>query len=263
MRVNFEGSQAAPAEAAATPARGSVECFVDLAEALRGELDVGRLLHLLVEECAELAEATDVGLLLVSPSGRLRAAASSSERMHELELFEIERSEGPCLEVLQTGSAVLNGSLGRESRWPRFATRARAAGYRLVHALPMRHGRDLVGVVNLFNQETAALPPGSARIAQALADLVTFAILQSSALHEATDRAGHLERALRSRVLIEQAKGVISERLAIDIGDAFAVLRDYSRNANQHITEVARHVVERELAAEVVLEGARRPSSGR
>ncbi len=235
----------------------ALETLVDLAAALVGAFDLSDLLHVVAQRCAELVQASDVGILLLSLDGDLRVAASSSERMHTLELFEIQAAEGPCYEVATTGQAVINGSVSPDSRWPTFAARARAAGYLAVHALPMRHNGSLIGVVNVFDESPATLDEDTARIAQALADIASFAILQHRAVQEATDLAGQLQTALNSRVVIEQAKGVLADRLSLSMPESFALLRDYSRNANARIDDVARQVVARELDIDQVRSGAR------
>lgn len=243
--------------------RRVVDVFIELADILLSGFDLDDLLHILAKRCCDLFGASAVGLLLTSQHGRLEVVASSSERMHTLEMFEIQNSEGPSLDVLRTGRAIVNGSVMTDSRWPRFAPRARAAGYCVVHALPMRHDGKVIGVVNIFDDKRLDLDDRQERIAQALADIATFAILQTRALSEATDLMGHLQRALRSRVVIEQAKGVLSERLAINMADAFALLRDYSRNRNERIGQVATLVVAHRLTAGEIVAGARTRSSRR
>jgi GAF domain-containing protein len=202
-----------------------VESLVELADTLVAEFDLVDLLSLLSERCVELLGAAEAGLLLAGDDARLHVMASSSERRHNLELFEVQRAEGPCLEVLESGRAVVNVSLVGDGRWPSFAPRARAAGYRTVHALPMRHDGSVIGVVNLFGAGETHLGPGEVTLAQALADIASFAIVQDRALRHTQEVADHLREALRSRVAVEQAKGVLSKRLSVDVDAAFRLLR--------------------------------------
>jgi GAF domain-containing protein len=244
------------ADPADSPDQKTVEALLGLADTLVGGCGLADMLQMLADRGNELVDADGVGVVLTFPEGQPRMVASSSERMRILELFEIESGEGPCLEAIQTGQAVINGSLAGGSRWPQYAAQAQAAGYQVVHALPMRHHQQVLGVVNILDHNPVVLDDRNIRILEALADLGTFAILQSRARQKATDLAAQLQTALRSRIIIEQAKGVLSERLGLNVADAFLVLRDYCRNTNQSLTEVAGRVVERALPAEQIVAGA-------
>jgi hypothetical protein len=127
----------------------------------------------------------------------------------------------------------------------------------------MRHDHEALGVVSILVYNPAVLDDRAARILQALADFSTVAILQSLALQQVTDLAAQLRGALQSRIIIEQAKGVLSERLSMSVADAFLALRDYSRNTNQILADVAGRVVERALPAGQILAGAQAPRSRR
>lgn len=249
-------------ERTALPGPWVVETFVELADTLVAEFDLVDLLSLVSERSVELLDAAEGGLLLTGADNELHVMASSSERMHDLELFEIQRAEGPCLEVLGSGRAVVNASLDG-TRWPHFAPRARAAGYQTVHALPMRHNGKVIGVINLFANGAARLSQGDVAVAQAMADIASFAIVQDRALHDSLELADQLHQALQSRVAVEQAKGILSERLGIGVDAAFHLLRSYARNRNERIADVARLVVGRELCADDVLTGARATTSRR
>lgn len=236
--------------------RWVVDTFVELASILVGDFDLFELLALLSARCVELLGAAEAGLLLAGDDGALHVVASSSEEMHRLELFEVQRAEGPCLEVYRRGEAVLNEPLAGSTRWPRFSAQATAAGFQTVHAFPLRHKDQVIGVLNVFDHRTAALSPTDAAVTQALADIASFAILQHRALRHATELSDQLRHALASRVVIEQAKGALAERLRIDVASAFFLLRKYARNRNERIADVALQVVARELRAEDVLAGA-------
>lgn len=223
------------------------DAFIELAGILVEDFDLIDLFHLLTERGAALVRAAEVGLLL-RVGDELRVAGSSSPRMHNLELFEMQSTEGPCVEVLRTGDPILNTTIAGDARWPRFAARARAAGYEMVHALPMRHNGQIIGVVNIFGDQAVPLTRTHVRAVQALADLASFALLKTRALDEATNLSDQLRQALDSRVIIEQAKGMVSERLGLDLDGAFTRLRDYSRNTNTRLTEVASGVVDRRLS---------------
>lgn len=251
------GSAAPTAGAPDGREQWAVDTFVELAAILAGDFDLFELLALLSGRCRDLLRAGEAGLLLVGDDRQLHVVASSSEQMHLLELYEVQRAEGPCLTVYESRVAVLGEPLDASTRWPAFAAQAVAAGFRTVHALPMRHDHEIIGVVNLFDRLATSLTARDAAVAQALADIASFAIVQDRALRRTEDTARQLRHALRSRVSIEQAKGVLSEGLQVEPAAAFELLRDYARNRSERIADVASRVVDRSLAAGAVRSGAR------
>jgi GAF domain-containing protein len=219
--------------------------FVELADTLIDDFDIVDLAQTLVERCVELFDATAAGLLLADPDGSLRVLASSSDQLRLVELFEIQAQEGACLDCYRTGLPVINVDLGRTNgRWPRFAPVALGAGLRSVHALPVRLRHQVIGALNLFRSDTGPLDDLDVLAAQALADAMAVAILQQRALRDAQLLADQLRAALDSRILIEQAKGILAERAGMSIGNAFTYLRNYARNHNQQLTEVCRTLID-------------------
>jgi len=177
-------------------------------------------------------------------------AASSDDRMQLLELFELQHDEGPCLDCYRTGTAIRCDDLRVEgSGWPSFTPEAQARGFGSVYALPMRLRQQIIGSLNLLRADTHGLDSASLVAAQALADVATIGILQHRAAEEHQLLAEQLQYALTSRVLVEQAKGVVAERAHIDMDKAFGALRRYARDRNQRLVDVARAVVERTLPA--------------
>jgi GAF domain-containing protein len=222
--------------------------LIELADTLVDDFDVVDLLTLLVERCVEVLGIPAAGLMLVAPEGDLRVAASSSEAMRLLELFELQSQEGPCLDCYQAGEAVVNQDLAvGDGRWPNFAPVAVQAGYRSVHALPMRLRGQVIGALNLFRADKGAMDAVDVLAGRALADMATIAILQHRAAAEAYLLNEQLSFALNSRVLIEQAKGVLAERGGLDMEQAFSLLRTHARNHNLRLVDVAEQVVDRTL----------------
>ncbi|MCA1693424.1 MAG: GAF and ANTAR domain-containing protein [Actinobacteria bacterium] len=219
--------------------------FVDLADTLVDEFDVIEFLHMLVDRCMELLEVSATGLLLADSQDQLRVMASSAENIHLLELFQLQNDEGPCLDCYRTGAAINHPDLSEAAdRWPLFAPAATESGFRTVHALPMRLRSQVIGALNLFHTEPNALAPEVTRIGQALADVATIGLIQERAMHQQDILVGQLQTALDSRVIVEQAKGVIAERCGIDPGEAFTLLRTYARNHNQRLAELAASVLD-------------------
>jgi ANTAR domain/GAF domain len=223
--------------------------FVELADTLVADFDLIDFMSVLVERCSELLGSAEVGLALAATRGELRVMASSSERMRALELIEFQNDEGPCRDCLLTGRQVLNHRLdSSDDPWPRFSPQARDAGFRVVHALPMRLRDDVIGAMNIFSPELLELSPGDVHLAQALADAATIGILQERAIKHETDLAGQLQGALNSRIVIEQAKGIVAERRQVDMDEAFGLLRSYARSHRTPLSDVARAIIDHSLA---------------
>jgi GAF domain-containing protein len=223
--------------------------FVELADTLVADFDLIDFMSALVERCAELLGSAEVGLALTATRGELRVMASSSERMRALELIEFQNDEGPCRDCLHSGEQVLNQRLdSTQARWPRFVPQAREAGFEMVHALPLRLRSDVIGAMNIFSTELAELSPEDINLVQALADAATIGILQERAIAHGADLAGQLQGALNSRIVIEQAKGIVSESRKVTMDEAFAMLRATARSSRTPLSEIARAVIDQTLA---------------
>jgi len=226
------------------------QTLVELADTLVADFDVVDLLTLLADRCVDVLEVGAAGLMLAAPDGDLRVMASSSEAMRVLELFELQSQEGPCLECYHTGQPVVNQDLASaDGHWPRFSAEALAAGFQSVHALPMRLRGTLIGALNLFQVERGELRQDDLVAAQALADVATIAILQHRASFEAQAVNDQLNNALNTRIIIEQAKGMVAEREGLNMAEAFAMLRRHARNHNLRLSTVADDVINGTLAA--------------
>jgi len=226
------------------------EAFVETADTLVDDFDVIEFLHTLAQRCVALLEIDAAGLMLADQRGALHATAASAENARLLELFELQTDAGPCLDAFRTGEPVVNADLhANEHKWPRFAEAAEAAGYVSVHALPLRLRSTVIGALNLFCSQLDSLSDADIRTGQALADVATIGILAQRNLHQAELLTTQLQTALNSRVIIEQAKGVLAERHRITVDEGFALLRDYSRSNNRLLSDVARDVAVRAPAA--------------
>jgi len=235
--------------------------LVELADTLVADFDVVDLLTRLADSCVDVLDVRAAGLMLAAPDGALRVMASSSEAMRVLELFEVQAQEGPCLDCYRSGQPVIEADLATHaSRWPRFVPEALAAGFRSVHALPMRLRGTIIGALNLFHIDPHAMGPADVGAAQALADVATIAILQHRAASEAQLLTEQLNNALNSRIVIEQAKGMVAERLGVNMADAFHRLRHHARNHNERLADIAARVIAGELAASA-LDVPRTPGS--
>jgi transcriptional regulator with GAF, ATPase, and Fis domain len=221
------------------------DTFVALADTMVDDFDVIDFLHMLTDRSARLLSVSAAGVVLADPRGDLRMAAASSEAAGLIELFQVQNDQGPCLDCFRTGQPVTAADLAEPGqRWPRFAAAATRAGFGAVDALPMRLRDQVVGALNLFSARAGPLGPAELRIGQALADVATIGLLQERNVRRAETLAEQLQAALNSRVVIEQAKGKLAERTSLDMDQAFTLLRQYARNTNQRLTDVARYVID-------------------
>jgi GAF domain-containing protein len=186
-------------------------------------------------------------LLLVDQRGELAVVASSTEETRLLEMFQLQRDEGPCLDCIRTSKPVTADLAEHEARWPQFVPAALATGFRAVDAVPLRLRTTTIGGLNLFHARSQPLSPPDLRIAQALADVATIGILQQRVRHRSSALAEQLQLALNSRVVIEQAKGLLAERYGVSFDRAFAVLRGFARANNLRLSDVALGVTRREI----------------
>jgi GAF domain-containing protein len=220
------------------------EAFVELTDTMVADFDVIDFLHVLTSRSVELLEVSAAGLLLADLRGELRVVAASSEAARLLELFQLQSDQGPCLDCFRSGRPVAAVDLGADRRWPRFAAAAGQAGFTAVQALPMRLRDQVIGALNLFRSTPGAFDPASVRIGQALADVATIGLLHERSMRRSDTLNEQLQTALNSRVIIEQAKGKLAERLGIDVNQAFTLLRDQARDRNQRLSDLARAFIE-------------------
>ena len=222
-----------------------VRSLVEMADTLVDDYDVIDLLTGLTDRCVSLLGVSAAGVMLASPAGSLGLAASSSEAMRLLELFELQAQEGPCLDAFCTGGPVGHEDLAAGSgRWPSFSVAALNAGFRSAYALPLRLREVTLGALNLLSVTRSPMAEADFIVARAFADLAALSIAQHRASSQAQRLNEQLSGALTSRVVIEQAKGVIAERAGVPLAEAFGRLRAYARNRNLRLTDVAQAAVD-------------------
>jgi transcriptional regulator with GAF, ATPase, and Fis domain len=220
------------------------DVLVEMADTLVDDFDVIDFLQVLTDRCVELLDVSAAGILLTDERDRLQLVAASSERSRLLELFQLQVDQGPCVDCFNSGRPVSVPDIGAAGRWPRFTAAAAEVGFVSVHALPMRLRADVIGALNLFGVESGALDGDKLRAGQALADVATIGLLQQRAIRHRDVLTDQLQTALNSRVLIEQAKGVLAERLQVGLDRAFVVLRGAARSRNRNLSELAQAVVD-------------------
>lgn len=235
-----------------------IQALVSLAGSMAtGQSDVVELLSELTEDCARLLDVAAAGLLLADDRAVLHVMAASSESVAHVEALQLQRAQGPCLDCYQDGRPVSVPDLRRElGRWPRFTPAALAAGFRSVHAVPLRLRDTVLGALGLFGERPGSLNAADLLLAQGLADVASIALVQDRAVADQHEIDEQLQLALTSRVVLEQAKGVLSQTAGLDMPAASAVLRQYARDHHLRLSELAHAVVHRSVPAQAVVEHA-------
>jgi GAF domain-containing protein len=219
--------------------------MVELADSLVDDFDIVELLTTLSDRCVEVLDIAAAGIMLATPDGHLQVVTSSNEAMRVVELFELQSDEGPCLDCFHSRQPIVNQDLTTAGqRWPHFAPVAVRAGFLAADAIPMRLRGQIIGALNLFRTELGSMSDDDVAIAQALADIATIAILQNRDTVATREVNAQLETALTSRIVIEQAKGMIAQRQRIPLDEAFNRLRHYARNHNLRLADVASNTVD-------------------
>ena len=220
------------------------DLFVEVADTLVADFDLVDFLVTLCQNANLVSSADAVGIVLTDHRGQLRFMASSNESGRELELFQLQAEEGPCLDCVRTKQPVVNSDIGQAGAiWPKFAPLAMGAGFQSVHAFPMRLREEVIGALNLFSVRQMGLEPQEVRVVQSLADVATIAILQERSIARAEALTEQLQGALNSRIVTEQAKGALARIEGISVDEAFEVMRRQARSQRQRLVDVASAVL--------------------
>jgi GAF domain-containing protein len=222
----------------------SVRACVEFSDQLVNDFDVVEFLTLVCQRLVKVMEVSAAGAVVTDRHGRLQLGTASTGRVMALQTLQVQRRQGPCVDAYRYRRQVAVADLRRVSgRWPMFVPRALEAGVAAVCAFPMRLRADRIGALTVFLDAPGELDAAAIHAGQVLTDLATIAITQARAAQNAARLAAQLEHALKSRVVVEQAKGVLAVRLGVDPDAAFARLRRYGRVRGLQLTELARQVV--------------------
>ena len=222
------------------------DAFVELADCLVDDFEVTDLLHRLIDHALHLLDADAAGIMLADPAGNLQVVASNSHAVEALELFELQTDSGPCVECFRSGEPVTPADRAEmRAWWPAFAPAVEALGYSSAQAVPMRLRDEVIGALNIFRTREGALGERDLRLARALADVATVSLVADRTITARQLLADQLQRALTSRVVLEQAKGMLAERAGIGVDEAFATMRRHARTTGRGLRDVAADVVTR------------------
>jgi len=231
-----------------TREQGILRAFAQLADTLVADYDVVDLLQNLVDLSSRFLGATASGVMLADEHGELDVIASTSEASRLVEVMQLSAYAGPCIESFETGAVVSVADIEQvPDRWQAFRDRALEQGFAAIDAIPLRLRAQTIGTLNLFRAATGDLPEDDLVAAQAFADVATIGILHQRSLAESDAIRQQLQFALNSRIIVEQAKGVVAQTRAVPIDQAFTLIRDYARRNQKGISQVASDIVERRL----------------
>jgi GAF domain-containing protein len=220
------------------------DTFVELADTLVDDFDLLDFLQTLVDRTVQLVDADAGGIMLADQRGGLEVLAASSHTTRLVELFELQHDEGPCLDAFRTGEQVTKtDEAAMRAAWPTFTARLSAAGFSSAQAIPLRLRDQVIGALNVFRVSPGALSEADMKLARALADVATVAIVQQRVLEAREQLAEQLQEALTSRIRVEQAKGILAERSGIDVDAAFTLLRTHARRTGRPLREVVDAVI--------------------
>jgi GAF domain-containing protein len=221
--------------------------LVELADTLVADYDAIDFLSTLCERAAEAVGATAVGVLVVHEGDDLDVVAASSQDMRALEVFEVRNGEGPCMDAYRTGAPVTAIDLDDDERWPTFRARATGLGYRSVLGQPLRLRDVTIGALNAYRGDPGPFSDADVEVLRGLADMATIGIMHERTMRSADEQISDLRRSLTDRAVVEQAKGLIAERLSITPDDGFDRLRRHARSRNQRVRAAAQRILRGDL----------------
>jgi GAF domain-containing protein len=218
--------------------------LAEFARAMTETYDVTDALSRLGEALTDVLDVTGVGISVVDPDGALRYATSTSELVTAIERVQENAQAGPCYEAFQTNRPVLVPEIDERADWNEFRTAAGSLGLRSVAGVPIAVRREVLGAVNLYQLGSRTWTPQDIETAGLFADMAA-AYLLHAALEDTRRLADQLQYALDSRIVIEQAKGILAAAWGVSVDEAFHRLRSYVRGSGTTLRAAAGDVVQR------------------
>lgn len=245
---------------AAAQQEGVLRAFLDTVDTLvEDDFDLIDVLHRLCVRSVEFLDVAAVGIMLADPHDDLHLLAASDESERMLALFDAQSRQGPGPSSYRSGRPCVDVDLSPDHRTGEaglFAARARELGFIRAHALPMRLRRRTVGALGILHTAPTPLTERGTRLGQTLADVATIAILQHRTIEHGNVERAQLQNALTSRIVIEQAKGILAERWQVRVDEAFTAMRSYARSHHARLDEVSRLVIDGDIDTEQLRAGS-------
>ncbi|MGH3485514.1 MAG: ANTAR domain-containing protein [Nocardioidaceae bacterium] len=234
------------------------DAMIELADSL--EMRESAYLNVLARRLAELVAPAEIGLLVTTDTGSLTTPAASTQRMRDLMAVESSLKEGPCTTSHGTGQQLRHQTLDAvDGRWPRFGPAAREAGFAAVSAYPMRRRTELFGAVSVLDPGARSADDLPISLVSILAEVAAIGLSHQRTYRQSQRRVEQLQRALHSRVVIEQAKGIVAAWREITPDEAFELLRNHARRNGHRLNAVAEEIVHGRLTDEQIEAKDRQP----
>ena len=219
------------------------------AVALTSGYGIGDVLHNLTEEMAEVLSLTGAGVTLVH-DGQQRFVTAAVEAIATLERVQENWQKGPCIDAVASAGPVTVPDMAAEDaseRWPDYVIAAKTAGIQAVAGIPMLAEGEAIGAINLYDSQPRHWSADDVRVAMIFSNIATGYLTHASAARQHQRTSEQLQQALNTRLIIEQAKGVIASKRETTVDDAFQTLRQYARDHGARIHDVSRAVVRGDL----------------
>jgi GAF domain-containing protein len=219
--------------------------IIELADTLHEQFDIAEFLRRLAQLSVDLLGADGARVMLSDNHEALQVVATSSPPEGLAGLPSPAFADGPGPQAYATARPVTSADLDADpTAWPDYATAGHAAGFRSVLALPMSHHNHVIGAIEVCRSATGHVATADAELATTLVQLATVSVLRERRRQQADTLAGQLQRALDSRLVIEQAKGVLAERTQLGVDQAFALLRGHARRHRMRLAALAAQVID-------------------
>lgn len=220
-----------------------LKALSEFARTLSRRYEVSDALLHLAEHVVDILALAGAGVSVRDPSGLLRPVTPVNEVTVDLEGTEEARQEGPCIDAFHTGELVVERVADARERWPAWCARALERGVVYVAGVPMRADQDVIGAMNLYSARDEPFTQAELHTAQVLVDMASAYVVGASELEKSRRTNEQLQAALDSRVVIEQAKGILAGEQGITVDEAFELLRAHARQRGASLRSVADAVV--------------------
>ncbi|KDN24230.1 GAF and ANTAR domain-containing protein [Amycolatopsis rifamycinica] len=224
--------------------------MADLTGALEAEPAEAEILDAVCAEAVRAIPGADMASITAIRDGEPTTAASTDDRAVAIDRAQYAAGAGPCLRAAATGEIVRVPLATAGADWPEFTARAQELGVGSYLAAPLPVDERLSGALNLFGYGDHGFAETDSRLLQLYTTVVSFGLRTTRRYHRARQRATELEVAMRSRAVIEQAKGILMAVHRISADDAMKRLVTESQHTNVKLRDVATRFVEELSSAE-------------
>lgn len=224
-----------------------LRAYEGYARALLQTYDIGEMLYRLTDQVVEVLGLDGAGVVLAEDDDTLTLVTATDKRVTFLEERQLDAGAGPSVTAFRDNTQVRIADLREHDAWPHLSEAAEEVGVRAVAGLPMPVHARRIGALDLWSVEPREWTDDELRVGQVLANMASGYVLNNLELSESRDLAEQLQHALNSRVIVEQAKGLLAGRRGISPTEAFDLLRRQARSTGTRLHDVCQRVVDGEL----------------